>query len=123
MRDKEELDILTGLLDFYSDRATAHASFVIAGIFGIYTVLFAESELPLPVFIPTYLALVFIVVYSFLNFGYWATLADIVRTEFGGTKYETKIYKELKRRNRPFHIFRLIKDFGMKGSWRLGHFL
>jgi len=33
--------VLTGLLDFYSDRATTHASFVVAGTFGIYTVLFS----------------------------------------------------------------------------------
>ncbi len=40
MRDTEELSILAGFLDFYSDRATAHGGFVVAATFGIYAVFF-----------------------------------------------------------------------------------
>ncbi len=36
----DSLNVLLGLLDFNSDSATTHASFVVASIFGIYAVLF-----------------------------------------------------------------------------------
>jgi len=124
MRNQEELAILTGFLDFYSDRATAHASFVVAELFGIYTVYFGqlmlEHRFPLWLFFLLCGALLFINIYSFLNFGYYATMAEIVRKKLAGTylkKYDDEIRFKLARASLLHEIFRKIKK-GL-GSLRL----
>ena len=73
----EELSVHSSLLDFFSNRAIAHASFVVAGIFGIYSVLAIMNGNPW--FLVPYVALLIIDVYSFLNFGLYAEFADIER--------------------------------------------
>lgn len=119
MRDPEELVILTGLLDFYSDRATAHASFVVATTFGIYAVLFGgRNILPQWLFAIVYLALVLIGAYSFFNFGVYATLAEIVREKLMGEhceEYEKEMKSELKHRYRLYYKFR---EFKMRHLYR-----
>jgi len=76
-----EIAILSGLLDFYSNRAIAHASFVVAGIFGIYSILSLMNKTSFWLYTLSYIALLIIDVYSFLNFGYYAELADTIRTK------------------------------------------
>jgi len=122
MRDQEELNILTGLLDFYSDRATAHASFVIAGMFGIYAVILAEPQLPLPIIFPAFFALLFINVYSFLNFGYYAHVAYYIKIKLEGMyshEIEEETKRELHNKTKFFYGFGQFKDLGMKGNTRL----
>jgi len=114
MTKSNESTVLTGLLDFYSDRATAHASFTVAGIFGIYAVLFATDGLPPKAFLVAYVALLIINVYSFLNFGYYALLADIVRDKLenkleDNLEFGRQVAKELKVRS-P-HFFKKFKSF------------
>lgn len=114
MTNSDEATGLSSLLDFYSDRATAHASFVVAGMFGIYAVLFAPNGLPTIAFVVSYSALLVTNVYSFLNFGYYAVLADITKhkleekyvTEFGNEI----IKKKLHTRSYLFHYFGLWKS-------------
>lgn len=125
MRDQEELAILTGLLDFYSDRATAHASFVVAGVFGMYTVMFGNSILPRWVFFFVYLALLLIDVYSFMNFGYYAQLAYIIRIKLEGEhkeEYRKEIISKFKEGNRMFYVFGQIKQSILSGKKRFWFF-
>lgn len=90
-QDPNKLTQYTGLLDFYSDRATAHASFVVASVFGIFTIfaiLRAEKSLLWLMWTSTYVALQFALVYCFYKFSYYAVLADIVRRQLEGGKDE-----------------------------------
>lgn len=63
-------------ITFYSNRTSAHATITVAGIFATYTMLSIMGKLPNWVFGPSYLALVIFDVYSFLNFGYYASKAQ-----------------------------------------------
>lgn len=115
MHDSERLTILVGLLDFFSDRAMAHASFVVATIFGMYTILFAKiNAMPSwEVLILAYIALIIIDVYSFLNFGYYATLASITRHELQGYyKDEIKkmLHNNLKKRHKLHYGFQWFRS-------------
>lgn len=126
MRDPEEVAVLAGLLDFYSDRATAHASFVVAGMFGIYTVVFARAHFgqgiwSLVIFIAVYIGLVLIDLYSFMNFGYYATLAYIVRIKLEGQRveeYTKEMESKLKERSRIFYTFKRFKHGRFYGTRR-----
>ena len=94
----ESLNVLIGLLDFDSDRATTHASFVVASIFGIYSVLFSfqnyfSIEYGKIVFIITYLSLSIIAGYSFLNFSKYSSRASAA--EFTMENYFFK-HKEIR---------------------------
>ena len=123
MSANEELAIFTGLLDFYSDRATAHASFVVAVTFGIYSLLFAQKDIKLPVtvLIPVFLALTAICIYSFLNFGYYATMAENMRLRLMGAqsaKIDAEIRDYLKKKFWIFSKFRSAKHTPFKGLVR-----
>lgn len=74
-----ELTFLSGLLDFYSSRAIAHASFVVAGIFGIYSILSLTTKNYMILYIPPFVALLIIDFYSFLNFSLYAEYADRIK--------------------------------------------
>ena len=126
MCDPEEVAVLTGLLDFYSDRATAHASFVVAGIFGLYAVLFGNSMLPRWLFISVYLALLVIDGYSFMNFGYYAKLAYIVRVKLEGQhveEYGEEMESKLKEGSWIFYTFKRFKHELFHGKRRFLGFL
>lgn len=115
MIDSDRLTILVGLLDFYSDRATAHASFVVATIFGMYTLLFGYNyeALPFPIFFLAYLALLVIAVYSFLNFGYYASLAFEIRHQLEGHHRDAikkAMQKGLEKRHRLYNWFRWFRS-------------
>lgn len=110
MTTNEEPAILTGLLDFYSDRATAHASFLVAGIFGTYTLLLGWDgeypQFPFAVFCLAYLALQGFNVYSFLNFGFNATVADRLKARLmGQSGYEEEIFTRIHKKNRVLSLF------------------
>lgn len=119
--EQEITTIRAAFIDFYSDRATAHASFVVATIFGIYTVLFAQCNgmLPSNAFVAVYVALLILDLYSFLNFMYYATSAVIIREkletrynqlrEKEENKYKKEMRNELKNKGffvRNFRCFR-----------------
>ena len=100
-------EILVGLLDFYSDRATTHASFVVASVFGIYTILLSHNGLlPLWIWMLSYLALQVIMGYSFHNFRYYAVFADIIRRrlEGGESQYSNEIKEYLRKKDLFFRI-------------------
>jgi len=123
MPTKEQLAIFTGLLDFYSDRATAHASFLVAGTFGIYSVLFAQENVKLPssIFCATFFALAAMCIYSFLNFGYYATMAENMRLRLMGAqsaKIDAEIRDYLKKKFWIFSKFRSAKHTPFKGLVR-----
>lgn len=83
--DKDSLKVLLGLLNFYSQRATVHAVFVVASIIAIYSVLFSYNnyfgyfDLGKSVIILTYIVVMFSSVYSFANFSKYTTLAESVK--------------------------------------------
>jgi hypothetical protein len=127
MSDEERLPVLTGLLDFFSDRAGAHASFVVATVFGIYTLLFAHDKLPLWVFFLAFFTLQVFAVYSFLNFGYFATRADIIRERLEDCAcMQAEIRDILDKRleeksSRLYYPFRWFKH--VLGGWKKYLFL
>jgi len=130
MDDPDEATILTGLLDFYSDRATAHASFVVAGTFGIYAVLFAydafgQTVFSRWVFIIVYVALLLVNIYSFLNFGYYSGLSHLVMIKLLGEHYEEfrdEMRSELKAGSYWIYVFGECKK-RILGSARIILFL
>ena len=65
--------ILSALLDYYSDKASAEASAVVATTFGLFVVLTALGNRPL-IFL-TYWILWSAGLYFLLGFGYWAAHA------------------------------------------------
>jgi hypothetical protein len=94
MPNSDECTILTGLLDFYSDRATAHASFVVAATFGIYTLLFSVDVIGIKsnwqafgLFLAAYLPLLSLDIYSFFNFAEYASLAHIIQKRLVEKQY------------------------------------
>ncbi len=119
MANSEKCAVLTGLLDFFSDRATTHASFVVATTFGLFTILFSLTNIPktfwaIIVIGITYFALLGLAIYSFLNFGYYAILADITKEELKrsglNVEYAAELYNlfedEIKNNHHLYHIFR-----------------
>ena len=79
MRDRDEATILTGLLDFYSDRATAHASFLVAVLLGLFVILDLSAKpnaFDILILFWTYWAVWFFGLYCLLNFGLYARFAE-----------------------------------------------
>ena len=80
--EKTDYDALSPLLDFYSDRAVAHASFLVACIFGLVSLLSllkgANLTLKIGYSIP-YLILLGGGYYSLLNFGHFANEAENIK--------------------------------------------
>jgi hypothetical protein len=74
-RDSEEIGILAGLLDFYSDKSNTHGSFVVAGVFGMYALLAFYREMAFEGFTISYVALLLIEIYAFANFSYYGAYA------------------------------------------------
>jgi len=121
-QDSDKVNTLVGLLDFYSDRATTHASFVIASVFGIYAILLSHNWLlPLLCWIGAYVALQIIALYSFENFRYYAVFAGEIRRklEEGEDQYSTKIKNELKK-DHSFDLFIKLKESTMLKYCLLG---
>lgn len=85
---REEPDIrrVGPLLDFYSDRAVAHASFLVASIFGLFTLLTIIQQLDVhlmllsvPLFwwsVPIFFVFSYLGYYTLLRFGFYARIAQ-----------------------------------------------
>jgi hypothetical protein len=95
MSNPDECTILAGLLDFYSDKATAHASFVVAATFGIYTFIFSTNKVDIKnlgellVFFLIYCSLLGFDLYSFFNFSKYASISHLIRTKLIKHMYES----------------------------------
>lgn len=78
-----------GLLDFYSDRAVAHASFLVASIFGLVTLSAIIQQLdfqlmlfPVPLFwlsVLLFFVFSYLGYYALIRFGFYARIADKLR--------------------------------------------
>jgi len=97
----ENRDVLLGLLDFYSDRATAHASLSIAvifGIFGLLAIYKCNFKLDMPslvysiLFFLAYAILWFGALYLALNFGWYAQVADRAKFLLSGQEDLVKAF-------------------------------
>jgi hypothetical protein len=85
-KDKVDLHIarLAAFLDFYSDRATAHASLFVASVFGLLTVLslvqgLNRSVVWLSIFV--YFALSYAGYFTLVRFGFFAAIAHRISRE------------------------------------------
>lgn len=134
-KEKEDRDAellatrIGGLLDFYSDRAVAHASFFVASIFGLITLLSIIGQLDtglkwfsIPLFwwsIPLFFAFSYVGYYTLGRFSYYADIsqrlsagyyADISRKlgEYGLRPEETLQGVPYKPKNKPK---KTLKDY------------
>lgn len=90
--DDRMTDVLTAraaLLDFYSDRAVAHASFLVASIFGLVTLMaIVQLMINHALNLLIYISLIPFVVFSYLGFhslrrfGKYASVADKLQQSF-----------------------------------------
>jgi len=100
---REENDQLLGLLDFYSDRATAHASLSVAVIFGIFGLLgihrlkfeFSVANIS---FVIVYGVLWLAAIYLVLNFGWYTQMADSVIGLISKREIEVKLFTAYRKR-------------------------
>ena len=90
--DERMTDVLTAraaLLDFYSDRAVAHASFLVAAIFGLVTLLAIVQQMInqtsnslLYISLIPFWAFSYLGFHSLLRFGKYAAVADKLQQSF-----------------------------------------
>lgn len=103
---------LSALLDFHSDRATAHASFLVACVFGLFAILSligAPNQAPHPIYSIAYWLLWLGGLYSLLNFGYYAKKASRVRGRI--LKEKEALMKEIETKEPLLlRIFSTLKD-------------
>jgi hypothetical protein len=82
--DDQILDKKLGLLDFYSSRAVAHASFFIASIFGLIafsTITSDALKINGLFYIPAFLlffGLAYFGYYALMRFGFYANIAELI---------------------------------------------
>lgn len=122
--EETDYEALSALLDFYSDRAVAHASFVVACVFGLFTVLSLLRGVDL--FLKVAYSFIYWVlwsagIYSLLNFRSFAIEAERVRRFILKHKWsllvtrlteETKEEEIVKRPNAVYRcILKLFSDF------------
>jgi hypothetical protein len=118
----QECTTLSGLLTFYSQRANAHASFVVAGMFGIYAVVFNMDKICPLAFWLSYVALLIIDLYSFLNFSFYTTQADILRRRLedaGGRKLDLDDPDTLKQMDWLTREYNKLRKKFLKGSTKM----
>jgi hypothetical protein len=117
MANEDETSFLQSTLDFYSSKANSHASFVIAGIFGMYSLLVLISKDYFVWLIIAYLALLLIDVYAFLDFSYYSALAQItLRRLEKKTKQPILPYDE-ERKRIHMEMDGLTKSFESIRKW------
>jgi hypothetical protein len=94
---------LAAFLDFYSDRATAHASLFVASLFGIFTLLAIVQNLSgfgVWASIIIYFALIYAGYFTLVRFGFYADISQRItegleqRSTFKNVKWENKVEKE-----------------------------
>jgi hypothetical protein len=90
---------LAALLDFYSDRATAHASLFVASLFGLFSVLSIVDQLTGD-YIWFSMVIYFLLAYSgyftLVRFGFYAQIAHLItlgleeKSTFESVKFSTE---------------------------------
>jgi len=81
---------LAAILDFYSDRAVAHASFFLASFFGLFTVLsIGEKEIFEWAF--PYWILFSVGLYTLIRFAYYATFAHLIMVRMRESDYRSGV--------------------------------
>jgi len=108
MRNEDTFKSLSIVQDFFSKRAVAHASFFVASMFGLFTILsFMERDvnrislawnwnLRLSLLSATYWFIWLFGFYSLGNFGYYATLAQHAEEKIAENK-DNEIINESKK--------------------------
>lgn len=81
MGKENHLGQLSALLDFYSDRAVAHASFLVATVFGLFAILQLVSKGFSDFVFIMYWSVFMAGLYCLLNFGYYAGLAETTKNK------------------------------------------
>ena len=96
------------LLDFYSDRAVAHASFFVASIFGLVTmsaiVLQLEDKLFAWISIPLFFAFSYLGYFTLVRFGFYADISErlTVGLKRDETLGETLVFEEEEKTLREY---------------------
>ncbi len=124
----EERDSYRVIQDFYSKRAIAHASFLVASIFGLFTIL---SILRGMMNEPWNLARTFLVVsywgvwafgaYSFLNFGYYASLSHDALLKIARDQNDSLIKDSTAKHQIPVKWFFELKAGREHAGWVRRH--
>jgi len=91
-KENLRLNALVGLLDFYSDRAVAHASFLVACVFGLFTILALVQNME---FIPNLLLKIFLILISIASYGGICLIADWCLRKFGSYATAASYYSFL----------------------------
>jgi hypothetical protein len=108
----DEVAWLSAMIEFYSNKSNTHASFVVAGVFGMYALLALVSAGKvseyLGLILIAYIALLIIDVYEFLNFGQYG-----VYSEFFLTKLRDKLHGQSIQEED-------VKTKNVKGKYDLG---
>ncbi len=120
MGNDSEYTALASLLDFYSDRAVAHASFLIAIIFGLFTILSLvnikfrwESLLLL---FTTYWGLWGFGLYCLYNFRYYALFSEQVIQKIFEEKSLCELRDEIEKKTKEKWGKRLQFFFDFKAG-------
>ena len=113
----ERNDVLLGFLEFYSNRAEAHASFLIVCIFGLYGLLaiaLNPNDFKLLLALP-YVILCLSSYHCLQRFNYYSTMAEIIREYLTNyAKYEEIILQEEKGK----HITLQDRNLELKVKYR-----
>ena len=111
-RLSNQLTAQAALLDFYSDRAVAQASFLIASIFGLITLLAMVQQmineaslLLLSLSLVPFLTFSYLGFYSLQRFGYYAVIADKLQQNLSSYTGEFKVYPSKRQGGIDFHLF------------------
>ncbi len=107
MSAEEKIEVLGGLLDFYSNKSNTHAGFVITGVFGMYALLVFFNDLPLLAFLLSYTALLIIGLYAFANFSYYGAHAHCIVRKLNAVLNEQLDVTENERKS----MGRLVRVF------------
>lgn len=120
MGNDSKYTALTSLLDFYSDRAVAHASFLIACIFGLFTILSLVDTIfwwvSLLLLFMTYYGLWAFGLYCLLNFRYYVLFSEQVIIEIFKENCLSKLRGEIEDNTRKKWGRRLQFFFDFKAG-------
>ncbi|MDH5451128.1 MAG: hypothetical protein OEX77_09600 [Candidatus Bathyarchaeota archaeon] len=107
-----DYEALSALLDFHSDRAVAHASFLVACIFGLFTVLSLINGENLSIdliYSVVYYILLFGGLYALFNFNLYATKAVDVKSVI--EKHKTLLMEQIIwRKPKAMKLHNAIRD-------------
>jgi hypothetical protein len=107
-----EPDARESALAFYTGKANSHASFVVAGMFGMYSILSLFTNNYWYLWFSAYVALVLFDLYAFANFAYYGKSADFLRTDMDRDNKIGKIIEHCAETERGFFLrIRSLRDF------------